>query len=211
MDIVSECKGDGGDEFELKWYPKEHLRSASKITEGHFRRVNYKVWEAYCDMYPGCGPAIYVELPEEVPEKEPDDGGEEDGKGQEGLGGVEGAPGLEEKDPSAGEEGGREEGEEEKEDGSEEQAAAAVPGDAEGEEGGEGSSSSSSKTEAKSPWDSFDKWVIDSKDEDRFVKRIIMQKTLAAKDPAQAGVENKKEKLTEDKKREYIQQALLVR
>ena len=38
-----------------------------------------------------------------------------------------------------------------------------------------------------------------------------MQKTLAAKDPAQAGVENKKEKLTEDKKREYIQQALLVR
>jgi hypothetical protein len=42
----------------FKWVVKPNLLPAGKETQGHFRRVNCKVWAAYCEMYKGCGPAI---------------------------------------------------------------------------------------------------------------------------------------------------------
>ena len=42
----------------FKWVVKPNLIPANKDGQGHFRRVNCKVWEAFCDMYKGSGPAI---------------------------------------------------------------------------------------------------------------------------------------------------------
>uniref|UniRef100_A0A7S2SS60 DUSP domain-containing protein n=1 Tax=Rhizochromulina marina TaxID=1034831 RepID=A0A7S2SS60_9STRA len=46
----------------FKWIPREGLVAAGKDVQGHFRRVNCKVWEAFCDMYEGSGPAIKVDM-----------------------------------------------------------------------------------------------------------------------------------------------------
>jgi len=40
------------------WVVKKGLKPAGKDGQGHFRRVNCKVWEAFCEMYKGSGPAI---------------------------------------------------------------------------------------------------------------------------------------------------------
>lgn len=56
----------------FKWVPKAGILPATKDSQGHFRRVNCKVWAAYCEFYKGCGPAIkYVEEPVAVEEETP--------------------------------------------------------------------------------------------------------------------------------------------
>jgi len=47
----------------FKWVVKKGLLPAGKDKQGHFRRVNCKVWASFCDLYKGCGPEIkYVRL-----------------------------------------------------------------------------------------------------------------------------------------------------
>ena len=62
-DTETPVEGEGANP-RFKWLCKAKLLPANKDGQGHYRRVNCKVWEAFCDMYKGCGPAIkYVEPP----------------------------------------------------------------------------------------------------------------------------------------------------
>jgi hypothetical protein len=64
------------------WVVKNGLLPAGKDGQGHFRRVNCKVWEAFCDMYKDSGPAIkYVEEEPKVVEPLPET---PEAKGEEG-------------------------------------------------------------------------------------------------------------------------------
>lgn len=46
-----------------KWRPKPLLRGARREHMGHYRRVNAKVWELWCNDYKGSGPPIWVVSP----------------------------------------------------------------------------------------------------------------------------------------------------
>jgi hypothetical protein len=44
------------------WVPKENLIMGRKEIPGDYRRISKECWEIYCELYPGSGPAIYVEF-----------------------------------------------------------------------------------------------------------------------------------------------------